>query len=227
MPSPSLSTEATTTKSSSSKLQPDHRPATTATRPRSQKHDLPPDSRTNHHQTERGSLGKTSLRKVRSGRTQRHQILEQSHQYGHEPSQPHQPTRWATTSTQNARPREPSQVRYSAIIGPTPSAVGSWFRVRNDASQQAVRAGPERRLIVQGAGERRVSIAPRPLNLVHPEAVAADVVAQVHRVLDEERVEPVKARSTRDGEARSTILTPAPCNHSVKRDGGTHPRRGR
>lgn len=70
-------------------------------------------------------------------------------------------------------------------------AVGSGFGVRNDASQQAVRAGPQLRLVVQGPRERGVGVAPRPLDLVHPEAVAADVVAQVHGVLDEERVEPV------------------------------------
>lgn len=35
-----------------------------------------------------------------------------------------------------------------------------------------------------------MGVAPRPLDLVHPEAVAADVVAQVHRVLDEKGVKP-------------------------------------
>lgn len=39
-----------------------------------------------------------------------------------------------------------------------------------------------------------MGVAPCPLDLVHPEAVAADVVAQIHGVLDEERVEPVTSR---------------------------------
>lgn len=102
--------------------------------------------------------------------------------------------------SQASRPRHPTP----SAIGPSPPRIiGGGFGVGNDASQQAVRAGPELRLVVQSPRERGVGVAPRPLDLVHPEAVAADVVAQVHRVLDEEGVEPAphakKAKAKEEG----------------------------
>lgn len=47
-------------------------------------------------------------------------------------------------------------------------------------------------------------ITPRPLNLVNPEAVAADVVAQVHGILDEKRVEPAVQLEQKQEGARFT-----------------------
>lgn len=64
------------------------------------------------------------------------------------------------------------------------------FRVRNNTAQQPVGSLTEMRLVVKSSSQGSVGVAPRSLYLIDAEAVAAHIIADIHRVLYEERVKP-------------------------------------